>query len=260
MKKLFITFIFAFLVLCNSCSAKSVKFVQITDVMFGKNESKDIMESAIKDINEMKDIDFVVFTGDNTSSANADSLQGFVKTAQKLNKPFYVVVGDRDVSKSKHLEKEVYSKKLHKLLGRKSPETLNYTFQKNNIAFIVVDGAKDFITMPNGYFNSTTLEWLENQINQNKDKKVVILQHFPIANKTSNDLLYTANAVQYLKLINKYDNVISVVAGHFNKNDEISLNGIYYIVTPSLLQKCYKIIEIDEDNGYQIFTSLVKMD
>ena len=114
--------------------------------------------------------------------------------------------------------------------------------------------------MPNGYFNKTTLNWLEEQIKLNNKNKIVILQHFPVANKTSNDLMYTANAVEYLKLINKYDNVISVVSGHFNKNDEISLNGIYYIVTPSLTQNCYKIIEIDEDNGYQIFTSLVKME
>lgn len=260
MKKLLLLLVFLFFTLCNCCEAKSVKFVQVTDVMYGKNNANEILEKAVKDINEMKDIDFVVFTGDNTAGANLDYLQGFVKTVQKLNKPFYMVVGDRDVAKSKHLEKEVYAKKLHKLLGRKSPETLNYTFKKGNVTFIVVDGAKDFITMPNGYFNSTTLEWLENQIKLNKDNKIVLLQHFPVANKTNNDLLYTANAVQYLKLINQYDNIISVVAGHFNKNDEVSLNGIYYIVTPSLQQNCYKIIEIDEDNGYQIFTSLVKMD
>lgn len=260
MKKLLLLFVFLFFTLCNCCEAKSVKFVQVTDVMYGKNNANEILEKAVKDINEMKDIDFVVFTGDNTAGANLDYLQGFVKTVQKLNKPFYMVVGDRDVAKSKHLEKEVYAKKLHKLLGRKSPETLNYTFKKGNVTFIVVDGAKDFITMPNGYFNSTTLEWLENQIKLNKDNKIVLLQHFPVANKTNNDLLYTANAVQYLKLINQYDNIISVVAGHFNKNDEVSLNGIYYVVTPSLQQNCYKIIEIDEDNGYQIFTSLVKMD
>ncbi len=260
MKKLLLLFVFLFFTLCNCCEAKSVKFVQVTDVMYGKNNANEILEKAVKDINEMKDIDFVVFTGDNTAGANLDYLQGFVKTVQKLNKPFYMVVGDRDVAKSKHLEKEVYVKKLHKLLGRKSPETLNYTFKKGNVTFIVVDGAKDFITMPNGYFNSTTLEWLENQIKLNKDNKIVLLQHFPVANKTNNDLLYTANAVQYLKLINQYDNIISVVAGHFNKNDEVSLNGIYYVVTPSLQQNCYKIIEIDEDNGYQIFTSLVKMD
>ena len=260
MKKLLLLFVFLFFTLCNCCEAKSVKFVQVTDVMYGKNNANEILEKAVKDINEMKDIDFVVFTGDNTAGANLDYLQGFVKTVQKLNKPFYMVVGDRDVAKSKHLEKEVYAKKLHKLLGRKSPETLNYTFKKGNVTFIVVDGAKDFITMPNGYFNSTTLEWLENQIKLNKDNKIVLLQHFPVANKTNNDLLYTANAVQYLKLSNQYDNIISVVAGHFNKNDEVSLNGIYYIVTPSLQQNCCKIIEIDEDNGYQIFTSLVKMD
>lgn len=260
MKKIFFIFICMFTLLCNVSYAKSVKFVQITDVQYGKTGSADILDKAVKDINQMNDIDFVVFTGDNTASANEEFLKGFVNETKKLNKPFYVVVGDKDVSKSKHLEKEVYTKKLHKLLGRKSPESLNYSFKKDNVAFIVVDGAKDFITMPNGYFNSKTLEWLETQLEFYKDNKIVIIQHFPVANKCGNDLLYTANAKDYLKLINKYDNVISVVAGHFNKNDEISLNGIYYIVTPSLMQNCYKIIEIDEANGYQIFTSLVNME
>ncbi len=260
MKKLIIILAFAFSLLCNMAYAKSLKFVQITDVLYGKANSVENLQKAIDDINKMNDIDFVVFTGDNTAKADSDLLKDFTNDIKKLNKPYYVVVGDRDVSKSKHMEKEVYSKKLHKYLGRKSPKTLNYTFKKDDIIFIVVDGAKDFITMPNGYFNSTTMEWLENQIKLNQKNKVVILQHFPIANKTSNDLLYTANAIEYLKMINKYDNVISVVSGHFNKNDEVSLNGIYYIVTPSLTQNCYKIIEIDKENGYQIFTSLVRND
>lgn len=262
MKKILFVFIFSIALFFNTASAKCVKFVQITDVMYGKQNSKEYLQKAINDINKMSDIDFVVFTGDNTAGANVQYLKEFVKEIKKLNKPFYLAIGDKDVAKSKRLDKEIYAKKIHKLLGRKSPETLNYTFNKKrtNIEFLVVDGAKDFITMPNGYFNKETLTWVEEQIKASKNKKVVIIQHFPLANKTSNDLLYTANAVEYLKLINKYDNVISVVAGHFNKNDEISLNGIYYIVTPSLLQNCYKIIEIDEQNGYQIFTSLVRMD
>lgn len=262
MKKILLTFICCFTMFFNIVEAKSVKFVQITDVMFGKNDSQAQLQKAVSEVNKMSDIDFVVFTGDNTSTANDALLKSFIKESKNLNKPFYIVVGDRDVSKSKRMEKEVYAQKLHKYLGAKYPKSLNYTFsvKKSKTLFVAVDGAKDFITMPNGYFNPETLKWLENVIQQNKDKKIVILQHFPIANKTNNDLMYTANAVEYLKLINKYDNVISVVAGHFNKNDEVSLNGIYYIVTPSLAQGCYKIIEIDEDNGFQIFTSLVRMD
>lgn len=242
--------------------AKNIKFVQITDVNYSNNESKNILKNTISDINKMSDVDFVIFTGDNTAKADEKLLEEFVKDVKKLKKPFYITVGDKDVSKSRKLEKEVYATKIHKLLGKKSPKTLNYTFsvKKTKVLFVVVDGAKDFITMPNGYFNNQTLNWVEEQISLNKNKKIVIIQHFPLANKTNNEFLYTANAIEYLKIINKYDNIISVVSGHFNKNDEVSLNGIYHIVTPSLTKKCYKIIEIDEDNGYQIFTSLVKMD
>lgn len=259
MKKLLLS-ILVLLLSANISFAKSIKFVQISDVLYGQEDTKIYLDKAIKDINQMKDVSFVVFTGDNLSSAKEENLKQFTSHIKKLNKPFYVVTGDKDVSKSKRLPKELYAQKLHKFLGRKSPKELNYTFTKDNILFIVADGSKDFITMPNGYFPAKILNWVEDQIKANPNKKVVVLQHFPLANKTSNEFLHTANAVEYIKMLNKYNNVISVVSGHFNINDEVTYNGIYYIVTPSLNRNCYKIIEIDQDNGYQIFTSLVEMD
>lgn len=261
--KICLSFVFVFMLLSNVASAKSIKFVQIADTMFGRggNQAQTNLDNAIDDINKMKDIDFVVFTGDNLRIGQEDILRAFLKDIKKLNKPYYIVTGDRDLNKSKKLDRELYSKILHKELGRKSPKSTNYVFKKDNVVFIVVDGAKELVNTPSGFFMPETLEWVDNQLNLYKDNKVVILQHFPLAHRTKNDMLYTPNAMEYLKLINKHDNVISVVTGHFNINDEVSYSGVYHITTPSIFyNKCYKIIEIDEDNGYQIFTSLVEMD
>ena len=260
MKKLILIFTLAISLMTNICEAKSIKFVQITDTQYSTAGMNEELTNAITQINKMKDINFVVFTGDNVAMAGEENLNGFIKATEKLKKPFYLVVGDKDVSKSKKMPKEVYAKKLHKLLGRKSPKTLNYSFysKKKDIAFIVVDGAKDFLNMPNGYFNKTTMKWLKKELEKNRSKKIVLLQHFPVATKNTNEMVMTANAKEYLNLINDYGNVIAVISGHFNMNDENLIHNVYFVETPSLKQNCYKIIEIDPDNEYQVFTSLIQ--
>ena len=57
-------------------------------------------------------------------------------------------------------------------------------------------------------------------------------------------------------MLSKHNNVLAVVAGHFHKNDEISYNGVYHIVSPKASNGQYKIIEIDCDNDNEIFTIL----
>ena len=86
MKKLIIILAFAFSLLCNMAYAKSLKFVQITDVLYGKANSVENLQKAIDDINKMNDIDFVVFTGDNTAKADADLLKDFTKYINTLNR------------------------------------------------------------------------------------------------------------------------------------------------------------------------------
>ena len=50
----------------------------------------------------------------------------------------------------------------------------NYAFTKNGIVFIVVDGAKEVIPTPSGYYKPETLTWLDNQLKKYDNKKVVI--------------------------------------------------------------------------------------
>ena len=85
------------------------------------------------------------------------------------------------------------------------------------------------------------------------ENKVVILQHYPIANKPDNELYYTYNSVEYLKMLHNHKNVLAVVSGHYHKNEEVMFDGVNHITSPDASRGFYKIIEIDLDSN-EIYT------
>lgn len=252
MSILLLTLMFMFISV-SSCFAKNIKFAQVTDVYFKKQSVA--LNKIVKDINKSSDIDFVVFTGNNIGQANPKNLEGFLSVVKKLNKPYYLVLGNKDVSKLNNLDKKTYISMVRKV-NRNQGKTPNYVFKRNDIVYIVVDGTKEIIPGVNGVYSNETISWLDTQLTKYAYNKVVILQHFPLANKPSNDLYYTYNILPYLQMLSKHNNVIAVVTGHYNKNDEVMYNGVYHITSPQSSGGVYKIIEIDVDNGYEIFTML----
>lgn len=249
---IFLSFSLLFLLtLEGAAQAKDLKFAQVTDVNYKKNS--EALVKIIKDINKTPEIDFVVFSGNNLGRAYSDNLKNFLADAKKLNVPYYVILGNKDVSKSNRLDKKTYFKMLCKA-NKFHPRTPNYTFKKNGIVFIAVDGSKEVIPSANGVYSQETIAWVDEQLTKYKSNKAVILQHFPLANKPPSELYYTYNAQEYLAMLSKHSNVIAVIAGHFRKNDEITYNGIRHIITPQASNGIYKIIDIDE--SYEVFTML----
>ena len=244
------------ILLCNvfvSAQAKDIRFAQVTDVNYRK--SSPILIKIVKDINKTSDIDFVIFTGNNIGQANQANLKSFLVDIKKLKKPYYLVLGNKDISKANHMEKKTYMSMVRKV-NRFHPKTPNYIFKKNNMVFLVVDGTKEVIPSTNGVYSKDTISWVDEQLSKYKANKVVIFQHFPIANKPANDLYYTYNALEYLQMLSKHKNVIAVISGHYRKNDEIVYNGVRHITSPQSANGVYKIIDIDVSNGYEVFTML----
>jgi len=249
-----------------SAQAGEIKFAQVTDVHFSLNNQyrEKVLSDTIKDLNNNPDIKFVVFTGDNIDTAKENVLYEFMKMINKLNKPYYLVIGDHDVFKSNGLSKSRYLEIVnqHKLFRNiKAP---NYVFKKNGFVFIVVDGAKEVIPGTAGYYKKETLDWLEVQLKKYKKYPVVICQHFPIVPPKEVKSHSTYQAENYIELINKHDNVIAVVAGHYHVNGEKMLNGVYHITSPSLIvdPPSYKIITIVTTPEFSpmIYTELRQVD
>lgn len=252
MIKRFFTLFLTFLATVTlAFSAESVRFAQVTDVNFFSDSEpvQEYLDALVDSINNTSNLDFVVFTGDNIYDSNSKYLKDFLTTIKGLNIPYYIVLGDTDVFESGGLSKTRYLEILRSF-NIFSPGKPNYTFEKKGTVFVVVDGAKEKIPTPNGYYRQETLEWLEAVLQKNKNKNVVILQHFPLINAPKS-AQNTYKAEEYLKVLDKHDNVVAVISGHYHINLNEMRNGVYHITTQSYSQEphSYKIIEIRTDKN-----------
>lgn len=268
--KLNFTFILFVTLLVQSAYASEIKFIQVTDSHFSANagdysqrdvgKSESVLRKTIEDINYVPNVDFVVFTGDNIDQANSTDLIKFLKIANKLKYPYYVVIGNHEVFKSQDMEKKEYMRLVCKYSKNCRHRSPNYVFEKKGIVFLVVDGAKEVIPGPAGYYKKDTLKWLDKQLTKYKNSNVVILQHFPIVAPYYNRTHTTYNAGDYENVLKKHSNVIAIFSGHYHANGETKKDGIYHVSTPSLLvgSHDYKIIEISakSKNDCQIYTQL----
>lgn len=259
------------LFLAPQCAfSKDIKFVQITDSHFSTNSAEytqrevetagENLEKTIDDINTIKDLDFVAFTGDNIDTANANDLKRFLTIANRLSVPYYIVIGNHEVFKSQDLDKKEYMKIVRQYSKYCKPKAANYIFEKKGIAFFVVDGAKEVIPGPAGYYKKDTLAWLDKNLTSYKNKNVVILQHFPIVEPYYNRSHSTYNIQDYENVLKKHKNVIAIFSGHYHANGECKKDGIYHVSTPALVEPPhnYKVVEIEikDKNDIQIYTQL----
>lgn len=266
LKKIIIFVFFIFTMFSAAVDAGEIRFVQVTDVHFTtKSEyTAEVLKAAVKDINSLDNISFVAFTGDNIDSSKAENLEGFLKIINKLDIPYYIVIGNHDVFKSNGLSKQRYIEiiKEHNWFYR--PSKPNYVFKRGEFVFIVVDGAKETIPGTTGYYRATTLEWLDKQLTKYNNKKVVLLQHFPILQPIEERSHSVYQPEKFYEVLNKHDNVIAVVSGHYHMNKEKMENGIYHINSPSLMSSTnpYKIIDIVTTKGFSpmIYTQLREVD
>ena len=255
-KKFFITL--GLFLLCLSAQARETRFVQVAEALYSSSDKK-LVEMCVQDINTLKNVDFVVFSGDNIARADKGDLKEFFDIVRGLNYPVYFVLGDRDVSKSKGLNKETYREEALFNFGIRQSLSPNYVFKKNGIIFIVVDGAKEFVTAQNGYYKQDTLDWLDKKLLKYKKSKVVIIQHFPVIDGKVHER-NTYKADLYKDVISKHDNILAIVCGHFNENREENVDNVMHFITPSYKStKYYKIFDIPEEKDF-VFTQLRRVE
>ena len=260
MKRIF-CLILILLGFCCNCQAETLRFIQVTDVHLTQGNSEHLKQFVQDVNNNFKHLDFIVFTGDNIDSANQKDLLLFLDIIKKLNIKPYVLVGNHDLFKYHKVTKESYMTLVHKKLGHYHSKKANYVFQKKNIIFIVMNGVKEVIPTPNGYFHDDELLWLDKMLTKYTNKKVVILQHFPLLDaKDAGHNLYMKE--NYEEVLKKHNNVISIISGHYHENREVKKDGIYHIITKNFKNnKYYKLIEIDTDlTDDMIFTHLIVND
>lgn len=251
-------YLLVFLLITNlSVFSADMRFIQVDGALYSTDNAKKF-ESLINKINKEKDVSFIVFTGNNIARPREEELKAFIKSAKKLNKPFYVVLGQKDVNRQKKLSKDKYVKILRRhIKSHIRIASPNYKFTKKGVTFIVADGSKEVLQTSNGYYRDNVLEYVEKQLQTTKSKNVVILQHYPLIPPAQKETHYTYKADEYLKMLSNYKNVKAIISGHFGVNNEQLYNGILHIATKNA--PTYRIIDIlDYDTDNPTFWSIIK--
>lgn len=244
-----------------------LKIVQISDVHYsgrGTNNgprmfknSAELLEDAVCQINEMKDVDVVVFSGDSIDSPSQKDLVSFARIANKLKYPWYNTLGNHEVGIAGGLSKEKYFRILESInLNYNSLSLQNIAFKpyylimpKKDYEVIFLDGVIDNRISSNGEFSEQQLVWLDEKLTHYCNKKIIIVQHFPVVEPFKSKTHRVLNAQQYLDILDKHNNVVAVLSGHYHCSKVVNRNNVLHITTPSLVQypNAFRVITISEE-------------
>jgi len=239
MKKIIALFI-VYIGLISGVMAKDIRFVQVTDLKYSNINDNGTLAEFVKEINNQEGINFVVFAGNNIDAPSAKNLEGFINEAKKLKKPFYVLIGDKDVNKHKNLSKQQYASYLRKRLWNYRKTDLNYTFEREGIVFMVVDGSRDIIPSSVGYYKEDVLDWVKTRLDKQSKKNVIILQHYSLTSPDGREVTFRPE--KYLEILSSHNNVKAVISGSKYQNSEQDINGINHISTAPF--PTYRVVDI----------------
>jgi len=249
-----------------SANCADVTFTAISDAYIKADKENNSMTPSIKNLlRAANDINksgskFVVFLGNNISSADKYDLVMFAKITKKIEKPVYTGIGNKDIQKTKELDKKEYYRLLNKFSNNKISK-LPCAKKLNGFVFIFMDGVGEMVPMPRGYYKDKELIALEKMLDKYKKDNVIIFQHFPLIGiDESSKSVYKKEP--YLAILKKHSNVKAIITGQDNKDFEIEdENGIKHINTPGLNAGEYKVINLEtKDAGVLVKTKIISVE
>ncbi len=254
--------IISLFVFAQNVQAKTIEFIQISDLHFVLSESSiKNFEHLIKSINSMDNIDFVVFTGDNLDKADVQLLEVYLQMCKKLNVPYYIQIGNHDCLKVKGLTKNLYAKKIKENSAQKF-ESFNFVVKKGNTVFLFFDGTKELLPTRSGYFNDETLAWLDKQLTKYMKNNVIILQHFPLVDESEGSSHNLYQPQKYWEVLAKHKNVRAIFSGHYHVAREEIVNNVLHVTTPMAKEDARYIrdvivIDKGKNKEFDIYSSVL---
>ncbi len=247
-------------------SASDLKFVQLSDVHFsdaGVNttfkmtgESPKLLEDAVNQINEISDVNFVMLTGDQVNVPYEKELQAFLKYAEKIKAPWYVVFGNHDRCVGGYLTKELYFDIVAKHNENFKYKTPYYSFvPRKGYKVIVLDTIIDDKVTSNGRIYDEELVWLDKQLKESQKDVVLIFMHVPIIEPFPSSGHRLLNAGEVQGIIEKYKNPIAVFAGHYHAAKITQNENVLYVASPALVSypNAFRVVTVRNERRKVVF-------
>ena len=240
----------------------TLKFAQLSDThldiesninnvrMLG--ESKALLDDAINQLNSIEGLDFAIFSGDMINRPLENYFLAFLGMANTIKSPWYLVMGNHDIGIDSSFNKARFLE-LYREYDKYFKENCPYYcfVPKKGYVVIVMDGVIDTEITANGYFYKQELDWLNNTLENYKDSKAIIVQHFPLVEPFKSSTHRVKNAKEYLSLLQKHKNVLLVLSGHYHAAKITRIGDVIYVSTPALVQypNSFRLITIENRNN-----------
>lgn len=152
MKSLILSFLLSLSVILNA-QIKPFRFAFVSDVHIGSpnGSSEEDLRRTVRDINSLKDVSFVVLTGDITEFGTNKEIKLAKQILDSLQIPWYIIPGNHDVGWSESggvMFKTVFGN-----------DKFNFTY--NGITFLGC-ASGPYVRMSDGHIPRDAVNWLEN--------------------------------------------------------------------------------------------------
>lgn len=241
-------------------------FVQISDThlhypyvkdgtrLHGSSEK--LLNDAVNQINKINSLDFVLGTGDLVDVPERPLVKKFIEITKEVKYPFFVTLGNHDVSVGGGLGKRGFIRQFYKQKDATSFTNKKpyYSFSPNDKFLIIcLDGTTDALITSHGQIqDGKQFAWLEKELEANKDKYVIIAMHFPLIEpyKSSTHFFLEPDRTKLLDLIHSYKNVIGVFTGHYHAAGLIKIKNKIHNSCPAVIQwpNAFREVIITQDD------------
>ncbi len=213
---------------------KSFRFVLLSDTHVGSGTGEEDLRAAVRDINTLTNVEFVVLSGDVTEYGSRAFLQLAKNILSELKIPLHIVPGSHDTKWS-----ESGATDFSKLFG---DERFNFEF--GGYRFLGMHEGP-LMKMGDGFWSPQDVRWLKESLAKMPDPQqpVIFVTHYPLDDGI-------ANWFEVLDLLKKC-NTQFVLCGHGHSNRKLLFEGVPGVMGRSNLRAAratggFNIVEIND--------------
>ncbi len=253
-----------------SCSPSTLNFAQLSDVHIPGTVDENnnpthqelLLKDAISQINQIKNLDFTVITGDSVDSPNAELFTHICNIYNSLNMKWYYTLGNHDGVTWGFLPKTELLNILKQQNKDYKFDSVDYTVKpKRGFRLIFLDGTQDEsgVNDANGHLSDEQLNFIDNTLAKSKNDTVIIFMHTPLYPPLDLPDHYIDNADALYNVLNKYKMPIAIFAGHYHATKIDRENNILHVASPSLRYgQSFRIVNVKNEKNKVTFNLTYK--
>lgn len=216
---------------------KSFRFAFLSDTHIGSPNggAEEDLHRTVADINSMKDVDFVVLTGDITELGTNNELRLAKQLLDSLKIPYYIIPGNHDTGWS-----ESGGLSFNRTFGDDK-----FHFRHQGIHFIGC-ASGPYVRMSDGHVPRHAVNWLQEKLQKiGRNEPVIFLNHYPLDSGLDN----------WYEIVDKLKtrNTVLALCGHGHANSPMKAEGIPAVMGRSNLRAKeaeggYNLVDVRPDS------------